>query len=331
MGQQPYSLPLRHPHNKLDRATIAALAPHRELPSVGATRSALSVNQREEFQDAVYNHRPHFLTGPPVQIYNPAFVTFIREMSRPYEAMEFSGEELEKARKLINISLDFHRDEINLLQAFGDLYPRKVYTDIGDITLSGATGIICPAAKRQAIVRIFEVKNEIGEGGSDPIAQAECDFVTICSSEEVILSLIIVPVYVQIPFLRSTVRNISKSFMLSHTPCRDRRSAPRCFWCHLRGKIRIAATHGLYLPRATSYPSRTIRPRPFHLSGGPGSSCAGESHRRACGLLLATPVHNTSHSGAALLARSQSPPAAGSLASNQTCGSPILQSVRRGW
>lgn len=51
------------------------------------------------------------------------------------------------------------------------------------------TTVTCPAIKQDAVVRIVELKNEIGEGGSDPIAQAECDFVLVCSSETVTLFL----------------------------------------------------------------------------------------------------------------------------------------------
>jgi len=162
---------------------------------VGAKHSALFVNQCEERQDAVYNHRPLGLSGPPIQIYNPAFVTFIREMSHPYDAMEFSDEELEMALKFIITSLDLHqyksgrRGKANELRALGYLLGEKILVDSGVITLDGMTNVMCPTIQQEATVRVAEVQNEIGEGDSDPITRAECDFVLICSSEKVHLLL----------------------------------------------------------------------------------------------------------------------------------------------
>ena len=43
------------------------------------------------------------------------------------------------------------------------------------------TTISCPTSKRDAIDQAVEMKNELGEGGSNPIAPAECGFVPIYS------------------------------------------------------------------------------------------------------------------------------------------------------
>jgi hypothetical protein len=177
------------------------LARKRESPSAGSKHSALSVDRGEERKDAVYNHRPHLSTGPPVQIYNPAFATFIREMSHPPATLEFSDKELGNALEFINITLDFYEDKVDRrskideLQVLGRLISPEINIDARVITPDGTTTITCPASRQEATIRIVEVKNEIGEGGSDPIVQAECGFVLICSSKEVASFPLIALVY----------------------------------------------------------------------------------------------------------------------------------------
>ena len=147
--------------------------------------------QHSSRKDAVYNNRPQHLTGPPIQIYHPAFTTFIREISRPADVGTLSHEELDAAAELISASLDFFAEEsdrltkLNNLKALGDLISPDIKLNARTITLDGTTAVYCPSAKQDAIVRIVELKNDVGEGASDPIMQAECGFVLICSSEMV--------------------------------------------------------------------------------------------------------------------------------------------------
>jgi len=123
-------------------------------------------------------------------------------MSHPHDAIEFSDEELEKALNFINTSLDLHEHEfdrrvkMDYLRVLGRLLTRRVQVDAGEIILDGIVGVSCPTAAQEATVCIVEVQNEIGEGDSDPIMQAECDFVLICSSKKVILLLFTITVYV---------------------------------------------------------------------------------------------------------------------------------------
>ena len=123
-------------------------------------------------------------------------------MSHPHDAIEFSDKELEMALKFINTSLNLHeyefdrRAKMDELQVLGRLLTRRVQVDAGELILDGMTGALCPTITQEATVRIVEVQNEIGEGGSDPIMQAECGFVLICSSKKVTFSLFVVSVYV---------------------------------------------------------------------------------------------------------------------------------------
>ena len=132
-----------------------------------------------------------------MQIYNPAFVTFIQEMSHSYDLMDFSNVELDGALDFIDASLDLYSDEasrrtrIDGLRVLGLLRSQEITIDARAIAPNGVVTIPCPTSKQDAYVRIVEMKNEIGEGGSDPIVQAECGFVLICSSEKVAFSFLI--------------------------------------------------------------------------------------------------------------------------------------------
>ena len=160
-------------------------------------------------EDAVYNNRPHYLTGAPVQLYHPVFAKFIREISCPVEAGDLAHEELEEAARFIDVSLDFFRDETlrqkylnDLDGTLGKLASGQIVVDARVIKPDGTTTVFCKSARREAVVRIVELKNEVGEGDSDPIMQAECGFVLICSSEMVAPSLLVTLAHAQLPFLQ---------------------------------------------------------------------------------------------------------------------------------
>jgi len=115
--------------------------------------------------------------------------------------MDFSHSELDNAFDFIDVSLTLHKDEserrtkLHNLEALGHLYSSEITLDIKTIKPDGTTRVRCPSAEQEAIVRIVELKNEIGEGGSDPIAQAECGFVLVCASKTVTPFLIPLALY----------------------------------------------------------------------------------------------------------------------------------------
>jgi len=198
------SIPFTTLTSKKEREVITKLANKRESPSAGSKHSALRITQNESRKDAVYNSRPYNLTGPPVQIYHPAFATFIRENSRSIPVGELT-EELKQATKLIHVSLEFFKEEsdrkakLNTLKTFGDLVSPEVNIEPRTIPPDGITTIFCPSAEQEATIRIVELKNDIGEGGSDPIMQAECGFALICSSDRVTPSLLVTQIHTQLP------------------------------------------------------------------------------------------------------------------------------------
>jgi hypothetical protein len=106
--------------------------------------------------------------------------------------MEFTHEELDEALDLIDASLNLYEDKYSRrdqIDALGRLGSLEMRLESRVLKPDGTVTIHCPTSKQEAVVRIVEMKNEIGEGGSDPIAQAECGFVLICSSKKVTLFL----------------------------------------------------------------------------------------------------------------------------------------------
>jgi len=95
------------------------------------------------------------------------------------------------ALDFIDVSLALYKEEsdrrtmINQLGALERLESPEVKLEVKTIRPNGTIAVTCPSSGEEAIIRIVEMKNEIGEGGSDPIVQAECGFVLICSSNKV--------------------------------------------------------------------------------------------------------------------------------------------------
>jgi hypothetical protein len=139
----------------------------------------------------VYNCRPPDLSGPPIQIYHPAFATFIRESLDT--TTELTPETLDMARELICASLEFYEDEsqrkaaLEKLTFWKSILSTDHNLDSSSICADGSTSA-CSRGSRRIPVQIVELKNEIGEGGSDPIVQAERSHAAIFCSTRVGLS-----------------------------------------------------------------------------------------------------------------------------------------------
>jgi len=178
------------------RRSILESAVHREAPLIDAQLYKLRDVQTINHPDAIFNHRPLELTGPPITIYHPVFSNFIRSMSVPTETLEFTDAELEKAMYLITIATEFYGHENSRKGAIHKILEGFDFdATIAYHNAQQKQRIFSPSAFMRtkcslmadvkAYPSFLEVKNEIGEGGSDPIAQAECDYVAVVTSDEV--------------------------------------------------------------------------------------------------------------------------------------------------
>ena len=179
--------------NPSDREGIAAAARKRGSPSAGASLAQRILTQKDTRADAVYNHRPAELMPPPITIYHPVFAKFLQLMAEPPDP---THEELGQAHEFVFLASAYYRYEAERVEKLSHTMNTAVHRDIlgtrvlsytssrptsGGFVFSGSTpnGFSTVAA-------ILEAKAEIGEGGNDPIAQAECAYVAVYSSDEVL-------------------------------------------------------------------------------------------------------------------------------------------------
>lgn len=172
----------------IDRGMVASVVRKWSAPSSAAKVSALRSIQKPSRVNAVYNCRPLDLYGPPIQIYHPVFASFIRD-SLDTRA-ELTPDILDTALHLINSSLWFYKDELRRRAALVKL---RFWGSMSTIEFDIGKTAICPNGVltvehpkgNKMVVEIVELKNEIGEGGSDPIMQAERSYASIVCSPNV--------------------------------------------------------------------------------------------------------------------------------------------------
>ena len=173
------------------------LARDRDVPSTGAKNSTLLHTQTDAREDAVYNGRPVELTAPPLSIYHPVFSTFKLQMAESIDRATFSGEELRNAHRLIMDSVAFYGDEdarikkithtLSILVSPELFWKAQIQYGHRSFIPDGVMRRVCDAfpGRDTAAYEFTEVKNGIGEAHSDPIHQAQCDYVAYYSDKAV--------------------------------------------------------------------------------------------------------------------------------------------------
>ncbi|KAJ3002596.1 hypothetical protein NUW54_g5765 [Trametes sanguinea] len=175
------------------RETIAKAARSRKSPSTEAHLSQLRATQTRNVADTIYNGRPLQLLGVPVTIYSSAFTNFQRIMAD--NNLEFTPKELKLIREIIGASVAFHPNEAERVKHMtGPLHRFLGYELLVVTEIPLSSGLIKPDGIVRATVEdhkvvqplrcIVEVESEIGQGGCDPIAQAERCYRVFYSSEE---------------------------------------------------------------------------------------------------------------------------------------------------
>ena len=185
------------PTRNSGRETAVEQARKRDVPSTGAMNSTLLRTQTDDREDAVYNGRPIQLTAPPLSIYLPVFATFKRQMAEPIDRVMFTGTELRNAHQLIIDSVAFYADEktriLKIQEALNVLVSPELFWNseilFGQQTFKpdGMMRCICERfpGRDTGAYEFTEVKNGVGEAHSDPIHQAQCDYVAYYSDKAV--------------------------------------------------------------------------------------------------------------------------------------------------
>lgn len=177
----------------------------RGTPSANAKRPSLEKFQQSTRLDAVYNYRPVTLSPLSVSIYEPVFSQFMRDVSLDPKSFEHNHEDLTVALETVSSFMELFRSEelkqrvlSGLSWLMGErgsfLAVTSFYRDTGpEFRPDGHRMSYIPALGLAVPSEIIEVKNEIGEGGSDAITQAECDY--LCFHDTAIVSLIFHSIY----------------------------------------------------------------------------------------------------------------------------------------
>jgi hypothetical protein len=176
---------------------VVVQARKRDVPSTGALNSTLLRTQTDDREDAVYNGRPIQLTAPPVEIYHPVFAKFKQQIAEPIDKATFTDKELRNAHRLIIDSVAFYANEkdriLKIQESLDVLVSPELFwnTEIpfGERSFKpdGMMRCACDSLPHcdTGAYEFTEVKNGIGEAHSDPIHQAECDYVAYNAAKAV--------------------------------------------------------------------------------------------------------------------------------------------------
>lgn len=227
--------------DQADRENVARAARKRAAPSEDAKHSSRRTTQNRNRPDAIFDQRPVELTGPPIAIYHPIFAQF-----RSLASSDFAMDEtiLQNTWNFIETSRSFYADEYHRAPAVTQSLHRLVpsfawkpgfgFEDGRRIGPDGAVSVSlpqCPNLVKTPVCVFFEMKNEVGAGGCDPVQQCQSDFVRLYSSDDVSAF----PSWAANLVPTETVEGVPGWIVLSRPSRGDCRSTNRGLWRRICG------------------------------------------------------------------------------------------------
>jgi len=165
-------------------------------PSTAAHNAELVSNQNSTSPHAILNGRPITLAGPSLSIYHPIFQTFMQEYSA--DPAGISEEDIINASMLMVSSANYYEQEKNgrmphirpyLRHFFGNMaWEQDIVTLRRQWKPDGHISVACGLFKNSGLLPvtlIFELKNDVGAGHADPVAQAQHDYFLMSTSSQV--------------------------------------------------------------------------------------------------------------------------------------------------
>lgn len=241
------------------------LAKIRSPPSTGAHASEMRTQQSLKKIDAVYNGRPLSLLPTPIVLYHPVFAQFTRDLSSD---LHCTSQELVAARNLIAISSQFFKLELDrqnemaevLRTMFGKrgvvLHETTFSTSRSTCKSDGHHSAECWNQSRngqtpEAFDLLVQWKPDFGEGTCNPMSQAECVYVALCSTDTVGSELFpnLKMIYHHQLIIMHLVRIYPCCLLLSYISPRIRWTIPHHSRSRSRRPFHYAASHSPYLPR----------------------------------------------------------------------------------
>jgi len=172
-------------------------------------------------------------------------------MATPLDDFTFSGDDLRQVHQFVINSLALYANEtihmanLDLRLVHETLLESANFTDA--FSPNGCTRVTCKSLKvaLRAVTSFTEIKNGIGEGGSDPIHQAQCDYVAFYSAEAVGLLSLFFRV-ANHPFSASASSRCISSSLIPHWHCRPLHGH---LWCCSRRSFHFSTLDRLYISR----------------------------------------------------------------------------------
>ena len=167
-------------------------------PSKAADNAKLLSNQKSTNPHAVLNGRPMTLAGPSLSIYHPIFQTFMQKYSASVDSAGISPEDTISASNLMADSANYYEQEKDRLCKISPHLARFLGTEWeGDFATKtqkwvpgGYNKVACPLSESggrgvlSPVSLLFELKNGIGAGHTDPVEQAQHGYFLLCTSSE---------------------------------------------------------------------------------------------------------------------------------------------------
>ena len=169
-------------------------------PSTAATNHELLSAQTPNNPRAVYNGRPTELTGPCLSIYHPIFQEFMQAYNSPIKVDKITSHDYTLANQLVSCSVRYFPNEEDRFRVIGlylEPYLGKHFVTQGKIsspnknwTPDGHAKVKCrlynegEKGYKWMTKLILEINNGVGVGNSDPVEQAQRDYVLVCTSPD---------------------------------------------------------------------------------------------------------------------------------------------------
>jgi hypothetical protein len=174
-------------------------------PSEAAKAPEMFKTQVSTRKDVIRDGRGLDFTEIPIRIYHYVYAHFHRTMSTPLEVLNFNQTELDHASILLDLFSARYQDEKARIAVIRSTFHAAVHPGLlveQSLYLGERTALPSEGTSKEILIKpdgalfqgrrdgteglsaLTEVKNEAGEGGCDPAAQAGYDYAALAVSDK---------------------------------------------------------------------------------------------------------------------------------------------------
>ena len=174
-------------------------------PSEAAKAPEMFKTQVSTREDVIRDGRGLDFAEIPIRIYHYVYAHFHRTMSTPVDVLNFNQTELDHASNLLDLFSARYRDEKARIKAIRSIFHAAVHPGLlveQSLYLGERTQLPSESTSKEIHIKLdgvlfqgrsdgtegltalTEVRNEAGEGGCDPAAQAGYDYAALAVSDK---------------------------------------------------------------------------------------------------------------------------------------------------